>query len=102
MSFVYPGVVFSCIPKLSRLMRLSLFSFDFSMKINGINAPLRSFNKLRQNFIGNIRSSFLKPEKFLSSGGFGAVWSANYSPDEAESEQSKCFLSVLLILLSHI
>lgn len=53
-----------------------------SMNINGINPPTKTYDKLRQGFLGNVRASFLKPEKFISHGGFGAVWSAKYSPND--------------------
>uniref|UniRef100_A0A5K3EID0 non-specific serine/threonine protein kinase n=1 Tax=Mesocestoides corti TaxID=53468 RepID=A0A5K3EID0_MESCO len=58
-------------------------AFVFSVSSNKIKAPL----KLRQSSLENLCPTSFKPSRFLSCGGFGAVWALSHPHNDTRTRQ---------------
>ncbi|KAL5106061.1 Serine/threonine-protein kinase PINK1 mitochondrial [Taenia crassiceps] len=64
------------------------------ISFSSIYSPLRSYDKLRRNYVKHFRFEQIEPGKFLSHGAFGAVWAAKYSSVGKDEKQEEIAVKV--------
>ncbi|VUZ43310.1 unnamed protein product [Hymenolepis diminuta] len=84
----------------------TLVRFRYETPLNDISfsdiySPLRPYDKLRSNFVNNLRFASIKLGKYISKGAHGAVWAAQCPTDSstvdhgAEGESNEIVVKVL-------
>nr|CDS18446.1 Serine:threonine protein kinase PINK1 [Echinococcus granulosus] len=64
------------------------------ISFSSIYSPLKPYDKLQRNYVKHFRFEQIEPEKFLSHGGFGAVWAAKYRSHDNDANQEEIAVKI--------
>ncbi|VDM18863.1 unnamed protein product [Hydatigera taeniaeformis] len=73
-------------PVLLKPLELSIVCDDSDIE-KSVYSPLRSYDRLRRDYVKRFRFERIEPEKFLSHGSSGAVWAAKYPAHEKDGKK---------------